>query len=397
MFNFESIKQGVLIYGTAAGGEALLQMCQEKNINVLGFCDDKSVQIGLDFNGVEIVRFLDYVSKYPETPILVGIRGIDAIAYKLKKLNVKQWYLCDELLRDVDYTKYEYGSGKAYGIMEVENTIDCHRKYHQKNYFFINNLDLVITTKCSLKCRYCCNLMQYFEHPWNFTLAELTHNVRKLLTYVSELNEMRVIGGEPFVHPELAQIIEMLIGENKIKKISILSNGSIMPNEQQWKIFENDKVILTYSDYGPAKSRNLNAIKEIALKRGVNCYFKEKEDWADCSRIDDYHRDKDNLIRTLEECCAKHLYSMVGDTIYRCPFMGNAEALGAISVPHEEKFNVNDYLRDIISGQEMIKHLFYEKDCFTGCNYCPGRPYETSLIPPAEQTKEVLSFNIFKA
>lgn len=390
MLDTKKFEKGVLIYGTAAGGEAILQMCIEKNIKVLGFCDDKTVQIGQDFNGVPIVRFLDYIKKYPDAPIFIGIRGIDAIVFKLKKLGVKTWYLCDELLENIDYTKYEYGSGTSYGVMEVENTIECHRKYRDENYFFINNLDLVITTKCSLRCRDCCNLMQYYEHPVNYPLDELTENTKKLLKYVSEINEIRVIGGEPFMHPQLAEIIDMLAAESKIKKISILSNGTIMPSENQWKSFADDKVILVYTNYGEEISKKLKAIMEIVEERGINCYYRDTEDWADCCKISDYKRDKNDLIRTLEECCAKHLYTMIGDKIYRCPFIANARNLHAIDVEMDEYFDINKYLSDIGAGQREIQRLFYEKDYFNACNYCPGRPYETVLFPPAIQSKTVL-------
>ncbi len=388
----DDMKNGVLIYGTAAGGEAILQMCKEKNIKVLGFCDDKSVQIGQDFEGVPIVRFLDYVKKYPDVPVFVGIRGIDVIVYKLKKLGIKKWYLCNELLDDVDYHKYTYGSGNAYGVMEVENTIDCHRKFLDKDYFFINNLDLIITTKCSLRCRDCCNLMQYYEDPVNYPVEDILYNLRKLLTYVSEINEIRIIGGEPFMHPQIADILDGVASEDKIKKISVLSNGTIMPSPKQWKSLENKKIILVYTNYGENISKNLKKIMEIVEEKSINCYYRDTEDWTDCCKIADYGRSHENLVEVLEACCAKHLYTMLENKVYRCPFMANVQNLKAIDIENDEYFNVDDYLSDIRAGQKEIERIFYEKDYFKACNYCPGRPYETKLIPPAVQSKEVLKY-----
>jgi len=388
----EDMRNGVLIYGTASGGQALLQMCKEKGIKVLGFCDDKSVKIGLNYGGVPVVRFLDYIKKYPDAPIFVGIMGIDTIAYKLKKLGVKKWYLCNELLDDVDYTKYEYGSGKAYGIMEVENKIDCHEKYMKEDYFYINNLDLIITTKCSLRCRDCCNLMQYYEHPVNYEVDEIIGELRKLLTYVSEINEIRMIGGEPFMHPHIADIVDALVAEEKIKKISIMSNGTIMPNERQWESLANEKVILIYTNYGENISRKLKQIMEIVEARNINCYCRDTDEWTDCCKIADYGRTHEELVNVLEECCAKHLYTMLGSRVYRCPFIANAYNLQAIDVEDDEYFDVNDYLDDVAEGRKEIQRILYAKDYFNACNYCPGRPYETELIPPAIQSKEVLKY-----
>lgn len=386
----EKTKNGVLIYGTTSCGEALLQMCMEKGIQVLGYCDDSSIKFGKEFKGYTIVSFLEYAERYPEAPVLVGIISAEPVLRKLKKMGRKVVLLCHEALRGVNVDDYEYTRGIAYGLMEVKNAISAHERLRRKDYLFLNNLDFVITERCSLRCQECSNLMQYYKAPVNFEANELLEELRLFLRYVSEINELRIIGGEPFMHSSLAHIVNAVVSEKKIKKVLIYSNGTIMPNEEQWKAFESDKVILVYTDYGIKTSRRMEDILNVVKSKNINYNYKKSGDWQKCSRIAYYGRNEMELRGVFEECCAKSLYTLLRGKVYCCPFMANAENLGVISLGEDEAFNIRKYLDDIPKGQEVMRKLFYEKDCFYGCNYCPGRPFSGEQCPPAVQAKAAL-------
>lgn len=390
----EKIKNGVLIYGTTSCGEALLQMCIEKGIQVVGYCDDNSMKFGNEFKGHTVVSFTEYAERYPEVPVLVGIISVGLVLRKLKKMGRKEVFLCHEVLKEVNVDDYEYTRGSAYGPMEVRNAINTHERLMRKDYFFVNNLDFVITERCSLRCRECSNLMQYYKAPVNFEVDELLEDLHLFLRYVSEINELRIIGGEPFMHPALARIINAVTAEKKIKKVSILSNGTIMPNEEQWKALENNKVILVYTDYGIKVSSRMEDILNVIEAKNINCNYKKSGNWQKCSRIAYYGRNEVQLRNVFEECCAKSLYTLLKGRVYCCPFLANAENLGVVSVGEDEVFDIRKYLDDIPKGQEVIRELFYEKDFFYGCNFCPGRPFSGEQCPPAEQAKAVIPLPI---
>ena len=386
----EKAKNGVLIYGTTSCGEALLQMCIEKRIQVVGYCDDNSMKFGNEFKGHTIVSFMEYAERYPDVPVLVGIISVEPVLRKLKKMGRKEVFLCHEALKGVNVDDYEYTRGSAYGSMEVGNAINAHAKLMGKDYFFVNNLDFVITERCSLRCQECSNLMQYYNAPVNFEVNELLEDLHLFLSYVSEINELRIIGGEPFMHPSLAHIINAVVAEEKIKKVSILSNGTIMPNEEQWKSLENDKVILVYTDYGKKVSRRMEDILNVVEAKNINCNYKKSGNWQKCSHIACYGRNEAQLKGVFEECCAKSLYTLLKGRVYCCPFLAHVENLGVVSVGEDEVFDIRKYLDDIPKGQEAIRELFYEKVFFNGCNYCPGRPFSGEQCPPAVQAKAVV-------
>lgn len=383
--------KGALIYGTTSCGEALLQMCMEKGVRVIGYCDDRDSKVGHTFKGIAITHMDPFLETYDGIPILIGIIAADVIVPKLKSkgVNADNIFLCDELLKDADYRSYTYSRGQAYGIMEVENAIRSHKAFSESG-FFINNLDFVITEKCSLRCRECSNLMQYYRHPQNYDAETLLGNLRDFLVYVPALNEVRILGGEPFIHPQIDEIVQGAVAEQKIGKVSILSNATIFPSEKVWDALENDKVLLEFTDYGEKLSRNLTRILSEADKRRIQYTCVKAVGWQSCSRISDYRRDPDQLAEVFSNCCAKRLYTLLGENIYCCPFMAHADNLGAFKVEEDERFPIKKYKNDICAGQQEMRRALLERVFFRGCNYCLGRPFDGPMIPPAVQTKEIL-------
>ena len=56
---------------------------------------------------------------------------------------------------------------------------------------FIRSVDLILTEKCSLKCKDCANLMQYYEKPINIESEELIGDLHDICSIADEINEIR--------------------------------------------------------------------------------------------------------------------------------------------------------------------------------------------------------------
>ena len=89
------------------------------------------------------------------------------------------------------------------------------------------HVDLEITSRCNLRCRYC----YYFDNP-----AQQYHDLPtdEWLKFFDELGQCAVMdvtlqGGEPFIRKDLPSLIEGIV-ENRMR-FSILSNGALVDNE----------------------------------------------------------------------------------------------------------------------------------------------------------------------
>lgn len=56
-------------------------------------------------------------------------------------------------------------------------------------------MDLVLTTRCSLRCEKCANLMQYYENPTDVKLDIILQSMRTLMQAIDSIETIYVLGG----------------------------------------------------------------------------------------------------------------------------------------------------------------------------------------------------------
>ena len=70
----------------------------------------------------------------------------------------------------------------------------CHKAYINKDKLFLRSVDIVISERCSLKCKDCSNLMQYYLRPKNFSYEQIKKEFNQLTENINHIFEVRLIG-----------------------------------------------------------------------------------------------------------------------------------------------------------------------------------------------------------
>ncbi|EPC6291011.1 radical SAM protein [Campylobacter lari] len=126
------------------------------------------------------------------------------------------------------------------------------KKFYLKKYFEkrvlegkvdIPYLELVLTTRCTLRCESCNNLMQYFSpsNQYTCTLEGIIESLELLLSKVDSIARVRIIGGEPLLFKDLPQLIDYLDAQKKILTFDILTNATIYFKEDLILRFKKSK------------------------------------------------------------------------------------------------------------------------------------------------------------
>jgi hypothetical protein len=145
---------------------------------------------------------------------------------------------------------------------EVKKKIfDEYTKYISENLKFIYEkpkIDFLVFwvgTKCTLRCKRCCNLIPYVSHK-SYDSNELIEDLDFLLSIV-DIKSLQVQGGEPFTHPDLAKLLSYLVNKTKCN-FYIATNGTIKTTEQVLSIIQKSNVPIRISNYKIDKiKRNL--------------------------------------------------------------------------------------------------------------------------------------------
>ncbi len=83
----------------------------------------------------------------------------------------------------------------------------------------IHNLSIVITEKCSLRCKHCTEFVPFLKNPVSeYPLTRIKMNVDRILDVVKELESITILGGEAFVNPNWEDILNVFLQEDRIKK-----------------------------------------------------------------------------------------------------------------------------------------------------------------------------------
>ena len=400
----------VIIFGAGPAGQVLLQVCRDDGLEVECFCDDNIIKKDTIVSGVRVVHTGDLKSEYPHAVIIISAADIHDMIDSLSRIGYPKDNLfpASPFLREYDLNKYfgyqkrnEEDASPGFVKFAVECTIACQDGFRSPDKVFMRSVDIVVTEKCSMKCGDCSNLMQYFENPINYEIDDMSKAIDLLSTYVDDIHEFRVIGGEPFMNKNWHLVMDKLTSKENVKRVVIYTNGTITPREEQIDSLKNEKTIFMITDYSDCggegapnkKTANLSRSKkrvdkleELCIKENIDYRRHPPENWTDCGRIEDFNRSEEENKEVFRSCCCKNLITLSEGELHRCPFSAQITRLGV----SDFKEDYVDLLEDVSipDMKKKLRSFLFEKDAISACGYCPGRRLSDEQIVPATQVEK---------
>ena len=393
----ESIKRegvAVVIFGAGIVGEALFHACRNMGIKVECFCDNNINKTQSSRCNIEVIHALDLKAKYNDAVFLISAADIKDVIDQLHALGYSKWHASGLLLRDFNVSQCQFSAPMDFVEYAIATCLLCHDSYLIPDKLFLRSVDVIITERCSLKCRDCSNLMQYYKTPRDSNVNEVIRAIEVFCAIIDEVNEFRVIGGEPFMNKECHLIIKRLTDEPKARKVVIYTNGTIVPTKDQLECLKNEKVLFIITDYGK-HSKRLSVLTEILLQNKIAFYAEKARGWTDCAKIMKHNRDIEQQKDIFRRCCAKNTITLSKGKLFRCPFSANADRLRAIPDNENDCISIIQGKQESADSQDVkmkIRAFLLKKDLLQACDYCNGRPFGAPEITPAIQTSKPLEY-----
>lgn len=381
----------IVIWGTELIGGILYHGLEKKDIVVSAFADSIRKEA---FCGKQIVMPEDLSEWYRRENIIILI-GVTAkrkeIENILKELKIERYYDAWNFIESLVEEDDELQKASFQKWQRRESYLMYKWQIHNPQKLWIRSVDLVITEKCSLKCRDCSNLMQYYKHPVNFDLEILKEGFDKFLDKVDRIGELRIIGGEPLMHPEFYKIVQWYKNCNKIGKIGVWSNGTIFPSEEVREVLNVKKLWIRFSDYGQL-SYHLSDWIEYCKEENI-CYEVIKMNkWHDLGELEKRNCSEETLKNIYQCCQCRNLPTFLNGRLYNCPYAANADNLRAM----QQKDAVLDFIdfsnENIDYTTADIKSFLEDREYLMACDYCSGRNFEDGEVEPYIQVKEPLTY-----
>lgn len=93
-------------------------------------------------------------------------------------------------------------------LYQLERIKSFFEELRSKEKYEMNALSFWVGTKCTLRCRDCCNIIPYHSQT-SFDIDLLISDLRKLLG-ICKINLLQIQGGEPFTHPQIKKLIQAI-------------------------------------------------------------------------------------------------------------------------------------------------------------------------------------------
>lgn len=246
-------------------------------------------------------------------------------------------------------------------------------------------LELCITPRCSLKCMNCANLMQYYESPKDYDTDRILEAVDRILECVDLIDCFRILGGEPFMHKDIARIIRYCAEQVKIVQVQLVTNGTIVPKDEVLKALTHAKVSVYISDYGTV-SGSRESLEKCLSDHDIVHVSDSNYIWEDMGGLDrrDY---SDDRVRNVYLGCRDICKTLVEGVVYVCPRSAHGDKLGIIPV------NDHDHV-DIFAGSVdevrcKLRALF-DVEYIEACYYCNPVEFRKKIVA-GEQCSTLLA------
>jgi MoaA/NifB/PqqE/SkfB family radical SAM enzyme len=403
-------KSPIYIFGSDIAGKAVAKLLEGDGFQIQGFLDNNQNKCFVEIGGVYVFHSdsLDEINK--NAVILIASTYIADIIAQIEALGFQNWapisFLVDHhkhadyrALIEGDLQKNHAGGEftKDFVDFTIDNMVNSQKKYLDESLLFIRSVDLVLTEKCSLKCKDCANLMQYYENPINIQKQELIEDLEDLMTVADEVNEIRIIGGEPLMNKDFHEVSLKAASYKNVNKVVIYTNGTICPPDPKLEQLKNDKVFVFITTYGEL-SRNADKLRLKLEEFGIQHNCQPAYGWTECGGIAVRERTPNQNREIFKNCCAKHFTTMTDGKLFRCPFSANVERLMAIPKANGDFISVRharDKPEQLKALKKKLRWFLREKPFLSACDSCNGRTYGDPEITPGIQTKIPLEYSIF--
>lgn len=259
-------------------------------------------------------------------------------------------------------SQFSLAKGRHVGKAADEVAKLLAEKYMQRGTIELPFIEVILTTVCTLKCTECSNLIPKFGRlAKHVSPDDFKKEIKCLLNEVEYIHRLKIHGGEPLTHPNLAEIINFCCNEEKVGEVRLSTNCTILPDASLIKAMQNKKFLLFLSNYKISECHP-DKYLEICESYGIRYRFDPDQEWVPYGEVKLYSKSYEQLADNRENCSMANCLSMRDFKVYLCSRIANATALGLI---REDK-GISVMERDF--KDKLIQ--LYKENINAGCEYC---------------------------
>ena len=382
LYEFINTFPYVILWGASFQGQAIGKRLLDEGIHIENYWDIRAEEIK-ECNGIKVIE--PFTCKDAERTLVILCIGNRVIFGGLKR----------ELL-EKGYSNIIEGDRLYMGILcpftvdtgvnarRCSQTMECRQIYchrlgnilskqncSSENPIHLTSVTLVINSRCSLGCKFCTSYMN--EYPQkkrtDIPFEQICNDIDVFFDAVDSVGTVTVMGGEPFMHPQISQIIEKLCTKKNFGLISIATSGTWPIKEEHLTGLHDERVNISFSNYTESITenqkewfyKNIETVKKSGVCYTVGLFSPE---WIIPSTL--YHLDITEQEMTEKKQSCTHWDQLKNGKLHPCDFATALYSLYIADYP-------SDYVElDANVSNELMREkirTYLERPYYLSCGH----------------------------
>lgn len=352
--------------------------------NIYKYKDERFTEKISECEAATYVDALRYVELKPDKWLA------DDLGYGVARIKkMRKWSEIANMLPENENLLFE----DFMGFHRKESCVDKEGKVH----LILRRLEIDVTSKCSLRCKHCASMMQYFTFTEDVCTEVVLKDYNRMLDLIDWTDDILILGGEPFMNKELDKIVAGVLDnkktELKVGTVKIVTNGTIVPNDRLLNVLSNSNVVVEISNYRE-NSKSIDDLVGKFLKYNIKYFVINIQHFVYTSQLEKNVEpmSKEELL-SFRARCSNRCRVVSNGKFFLCAFLRSAHMLKAIPKTQDGYLdiydeNIKDKLAHYLSGTEPLP---------IACSWCSGDSKELwnnekYYVPVAEQVNKPVEY-----
>ena len=239
-------------------------------------------------------------------------------------------------------------------------------KYLLPGRLWLDSVEIVVTTRCNRLCDGCANLMPYYEKPYDLERDLVIRSMRKLNECFDWCEVYKILGGEPFLDPDLKFFLEEVPVE-KCDWVYVITNGMVVADDPELlEVLRRKRITVMFSDYSDTQQTQ-KRFWSLLQDNGISCLRTGPGTWEDYGKLMPHSADEKQLKQQFSRCNT-YCKSVLNGMMYYCPRSGHGYDLGVIERKQREYVDLLANSRE--QNRKQIRKLMWRHMPIEACRYC---------------------------